>query len=136
MKTKYKNRFESIIKFLRTYDFVKTKFNMRVLNDGPYDENGQGTSACIVGLYPLIFPNDYKYKNRDGEFLPTRFSPMEDDETGVAGFLGLTFDELSLLIFIKNEKVTSFGGKVLTENHTPQDAAFNLEKFVEYNEKQ
>jgi hypothetical protein len=128
--------FEEIIKTT-----PRKRFDFRCVN---YSETanhveGCGSAGCLMGEFPLIFPENWEFVSGDVKFIGDSSGNSNDDgaivDDDVCSFFGLDDAQYRHLFFPNRQIPVHYGGRVLRSFSTRKEVIDNLKIFIENVEK-
>jgi hypothetical protein len=126
----------------------RERFSFAVLNSGVTDEKGCGTAGCLMGEFPMIFPEfmfsskavglrlncDLAKVNGNFEFKESELPEIgafDKTDKYVCLFFGLTPEQEYHLFYPHCQKPELYGGRDLSHAATREKVISNLKIFIE-----
>jgi hypothetical protein len=113
-----------------TKNSMRVKFWFGYYNSST--ENDCGTTGCLLGELPLIFPEKWRFDNRgDPNFIDTLRGDNFLVSLQAMEFFGLSENQCYHLFYPNRQLIETYGGELLVESSTREEVIANLKIFIE-----
>jgi len=139
MQALYKKRLAKLAKYLEDHDFSDPEctFGFATVTDNVSPKHPCGTSACAMGLMPLVDPDEWYYSFSEspliGQLLPyVRLlnSKLDCIDMCAKSYFGISYKELWHLFYPNRQRTEKYGGKQLDNYATADEVAHNIRQFL------
>ena len=131
MKTIEYDKLEAAANHLLTGKLGHDKFNIVHFNQGSEDANVCGTSGCMVGEFPIIWPSVFRFAsdNHEGKHILFINDSSESTERDVMNWLNISHWQYTHLFYSTCQR-DEYGGIELSNNATKEQVANNILEFI------